>query len=233
MTKPIQPFLGFPPEGLRFLEELAEHNEKAWFEAHKKTYVKHLLRPVQAFIVALGERLQRIDPELQYDTRANGAGSLYRIYRDTRFLADKTPYKTHMDVAFWVGEKKNASPSILGVRIEPRGGMVLGGNYRFDNPLKAHFQEAAATAARGEALRKILENLSQQGYTIEGECYKRVPPGYDRDHPRADLLRYKSLYALSPDIPPETLTDPSLVEAALVHCQALAPLHHWLVRTAS
>ncbi len=232
MTTPIKPFLGIPQEGLAFLQALGENNQKSWFEAHKKQYITHLLRPAQSLVISLGKRLQKIDPNLQYDNRANGAGSIYRIYRDLRFSKDKRPYKTHLDIAFWIGEKKSASPSIFGVRIAPKGGMVMVGNYRFDPTLKQKFQQAAAEEERGSQLAAILQNIKEAGNTIEGDQYKRVPRGFDADHPRGDLLRYKSLYALSPTIPPEEMTKINLVNISLEHCQTMAPLHRWLVQAA-
>jgi uncharacterized protein (TIGR02453 family) len=233
MTKPIQPFLGFPREGLDFLSSLAEHNNRAWFEDHKKTYVTALARPAQAFVVALGERLKTIEPRLQYDTRLNGSGSIYRIYRDIRFSKDKTPYKTHLDMAFWVGEDKKASPSLFGMRIEAQGGIALAGHYHFEDDFKSQFQTAVDDSSRGEALQSHLRDLKEAGYAIEGEQYQRVPGGYDSNHPRGNLLRYKGLYALSPAIPPEVLTRPELVQVVYDHCLKMAPLHHWLVTTAA
>ena len=231
MTKPIRPFLGFPIEGLDFLTSLGDHNERSWFEEHKKTYVTALARPAQAFVVALGDRLKSIDPRLHYDTRLNGAGSIYRIYRDTRFSEDKTPYKTHIDMAFWVGEDKKSSPSLFGVRIEGRGGTVLAGHYRFGDEFKSRYQNAL-DEARGGALQSHLEDLRNVGYTLEGEQYKRVPAGYESNHPREGLLRRKGLYALSPTIPPDVLTRPELVQVVFDRCLTMAPLHHWLVKTA-
>ncbi len=232
MTKPIRPFLGFPIEGLDFLSSLAEHNNRAWFEEHKKTYVTALARPAQSFVMTLGERLKSIDPRLHYDTRLNGAGSIYRIYRDTRFSTDKTPYKTHIDMAFWVGEDKKSSPSLLGMRIEAQGGMALAGHYRFGDDFKSQYRKSVDGPCRGDALQAVLNDLQEAGYAIEGEQYQRVPAGYEANHPRGDLLRCKGLYALSPAISPDALTRPELVQVVFEHCRTMAPLHHWLVKTA-
>jgi uncharacterized protein (DUF2461 family) len=85
----MPPFPGFPVEGLGFLEELAHNNNREWFEAHKADYRSYVLEPAQAFVVALGERLKLLSPEIAYDTRTNGSGSIMRIYRDLRFSKDK------------------------------------------------------------------------------------------------------------------------------------------------
>ena len=89
-------FTGFPQAGLKFLSDLAAHNERTWFEAHKEEYQKTLLEPAQAFVVALGVRLQALSNGINYDTRTDGRGVLMRIHRDIRFSQDKTPYNTHI-----------------------------------------------------------------------------------------------------------------------------------------
>jgi uncharacterized protein (TIGR02453 family) len=78
-------FDGFPPGGLTFLANLEQNNNKVWFERNKNRYQQDLLAPAQGFVAAMGEALQTLVPEIQYDTRANGSGSLMRIYRDVRF----------------------------------------------------------------------------------------------------------------------------------------------------
>jgi uncharacterized protein (TIGR02453 family) len=90
-------FAGFPPEGLAFLEGLGRDNTKAYFDAHRATYESALLEPAKAFVVALGEELRaRVSPGIRAEPRVNG--SILRINRDTRFSADKTPYKDHLDL---------------------------------------------------------------------------------------------------------------------------------------
>lgn len=90
---------GFPAETLAFLRGLAENNTKAWFEAHRADYQAHYVEPALAFVAALGPRLQQIAPGAQFEPRING--SLFRINRDVRFSADKSPYKHHIDLWFW------------------------------------------------------------------------------------------------------------------------------------
>jgi uncharacterized protein (TIGR02453 family) len=96
------PFEGFPPEGLAFLAGLAEHNEKAWFDAHRAEYERGLLEPARDFVDAIGPELEAVHPGIHADPRVNG--SIMRINRDTRFSKDKRPYKTHLDLWFWEGE---------------------------------------------------------------------------------------------------------------------------------
>ncbi|MCA9985146.1 MAG: DUF2461 family protein, partial [Anaerolineales bacterium] len=81
-------FSGFPAAGLQFLADLAENNDKEWFTPRKEQYVSQLQEPAIAFIHDLGERLRPVFTRLQADLRANGSGSLMRIYRDVRFSQD-------------------------------------------------------------------------------------------------------------------------------------------------
>ena len=108
----VQPFYGFPREGVQFLEDLAHNNNREWFEAHRQDYREHLLAPAQSFVIALGQELKSISSAIEYDTRTNGSGSIMRIHRDVRFSKDKTPYYTYLRVVFWEGgHKKMENPS--------------------------------------------------------------------------------------------------------------------------
>jgi uncharacterized protein (TIGR02453 family) len=231
MMSDMPSFLGFPAEGLGFLEGLAQNNNREWFEAHKSDYRAYLLEPAQAFVVALGERLKLLSPEIVYDTRTNGSGSIMRIYRDLRFSKDKTPYNANLRVVFWQGAgKKTENPGFF-FGMDPHGAALYGGMYGFPKPVLTAYQAAVANEKTGAELEAALESLRKAGvYEIGGERYKRVPRGYDADHARADLLRYKGLHVRSPQIEPSVLTTPELVEVCFEHCRAMAPLHHWLVR---
>ena len=112
-------FMGFPQDALDFLAELKPNNNKAWFEVNKPRYRSSIVEPAIAFVTDLGERLKTIAHAIVYDTRTNGSGSLMRVYRDTRFSKDKTPYKTNIGMAFWEGPNaKMGNPSFF-VHIEP------------------------------------------------------------------------------------------------------------------
>lgn len=225
-----QSFSGFPKEGLEFLAGLAENNNREWFEAHKGDYRAYVLEPAQGFVATLGERLKLLSPGISYDTRTNGSGSIMRIYRDLRFSKDKTPYNPNLRVIFWEGAgKKTENPGFF-FGMDAGGAGLYGGMHSFPKPLLTAYQEAVADEKLGADLEVALASLKEPGACeIGGEQYKRVPRGYDPDHPRADLLRYKGLHARSPKIEPATLVSPELVEACFEYCHQMAPLHRWLV----
>ena len=224
-------FQGFPEDTLHFLYELSLNNDKAWFEANKQRYQDNVLAHAPAFVEALGARLQEgISPGIVYDTRMNGAGSMMRIYRDTRFSRDKTPYKTNVAFVFWEGPAKKMENPSFGFQFGTFGAGLYGGVFGFTSELLAKYRRAVDDAKTGPALEAALASVRAAGaYTIDGEQYKRVPSGFPADHPRADLLLYKGLHASAPQFDIQLVTQPELVDICYEHCRNMAPLQQWLV----
>jgi len=224
-------FPGFPAQGLQFLENLARNNEREWFQAHKEDYLQHVLAPAQEFVFALGERLKSISGGISYDTRTGGSGSVMRIYRDVRFSRDKTPYNTNLRLIFWAGTRKKMENPGFFVRIDPSGVELYAGTYAFTKPFLSAYRDAVVDDQLGRDLQAALRSVSDAGeYQIGGQHYKRVPQGYDAEHPRADLLRYNGLYAQAPAILPELITSPQLVDICFQHLLNMAPVQQWLVK---
>lgn len=227
----IQSFRGFPEEGLKFLADLAENNDREWFNPRKEVYTQFIVEPAVAFVNAVGEQLRFISPHIQYDTRTNGQGSLMRIYRDTRFSKDKSPYKTWIGIRFWEGGgKAGGNPGFFFGFDTTAGGLHVG-MHGFDEEMLAAYRQAVDDEKSGEELEEILKGVLAAGdYEVNGEHYKRVPRGFDPDHPRADLLRFNTLYISSPAIEPAVLATPGLVDVVMDHCQNMAPVQQWLVK---
>lgn len=225
-------FNGFPEDVLRFIHELTENNDKAWFEANKQRYTEGVIANAPAFVTEFGERLQaEISPHIQYDTRTNGAGSMLRIHRDTRFSKDKTPYKTNIAFVFWEGARKKMENPSFGFQFGTFGAGIYGGLWNLPKELLEPYREAVVDTVHGEELWQALEDVKNAGdYEIKAEAYKRVPSGYDPDHPAAELLKYKGLYAMSPQFDIELVTRPELVDVCVEHCKNMAPLQQWLAR---
>jgi len=225
----ISEFTGFPKETLRFFAELKENNFRDWFIERKDHYQEYVLKPAQAFVVAFGERLKSISDGFTYDTRTNGRGSILRIHRDTRFSKDKTPYNTRLRIRFGegIGEKGKYPGFIFGM--DETGGHLLGGLYKLAKPTLDSYRDAVVDEKSGAKLARIIESLlAQPGFKIGGEHYKRVPRGYDADHPRANLLLHNALYVHSPEIPVSVLKKPELVDRCYEHALKMSPVHHWL-----
>ena len=124
-------FSGFPEEGLRFLEGLAANNSRDWFQPRKEDYTRTLLEPAQAFVAALGGRLEALAEGIVYDTRTSGSGSILRIYRDMRFSKDKSPYHTRVRIVFWEGPGKKMENPAFYVGIGPDGAGLFSGMHAF------------------------------------------------------------------------------------------------------
>jgi uncharacterized protein (TIGR02453 family) len=226
-------FPGFPQAGLDFLDQLKRNNNRDWFNAHKQAYLDNVQQPAVELVAALGARLQEISADIIFDTRTNGAGSLFRIHRDTRFSEDKTPYKLMVDMLFWEGEGKKTECPGMGLRITAEGGGAFTGMHHFPKPMLAAYREAVVNPSLGGELEMVLESVRGAGkYEIGGDHYKRVPTGFDPDHRRADLLRYNALYAHSPALTTTMLTSPDLVDICFEHLLKMSPIHHWLVKVA-
>ena len=181
------PFTGFSRQGIQFLADLAEHNERSWFQPRKAEYERLLKEPLEALCRALGERFEAAGLPL----RSDPARSPFRIYRDVRFSADKSPYKTHLSASFpWAGEGGGVGGYF---HLQP-GEIFAGGGMWHPEPARlASWRREIVD--RPEEVRRALEDpgfVTTFG-TVDGESLKRVPAGFPKDHPNAHLLRLKDV----------------------------------------
>ena len=220
-------FEGFPDETFHFLEQLTLHNDKTWFEAHRRDYQDFYVAPAIAFIEALGPKLAKIPGGASYEARLNG--SLFRINRDIRFSSDKTPYKNHIDMWFWQGERKGWDTAGYFMRLLPDQFILGAGMHGFDKARLTAFRDAVVDEKSGAALEAALAQVARAGpYEVGGEARKTVPRGYDAMHPRARLLLFEGLTAsMEGPIPPEASSG-VFVDYCLAHFRNLSPINQWL-----
>jgi uncharacterized protein (TIGR02453 family) len=222
-------FTGFPPACTQFLRDLAQNNEKPWFEANKQRYLRDVQTPALALVVALGERLQAEFPDIRYDTRTNGGGSLMRIHRDVRFSPDKSPYKTNVAMMFSPGTGKKMEAPGFGLQITPEQVDVMVGVFGFSKEMLERYRAAVLNDKLGKSLDAAAAKVRAAGaYTIAGDTYKRVPSGLPADHPRAAWLKHTGLHGFAPTISLDVAATPALVDAAMAHFVALSPVYLWL-----
>lgn len=221
-------FGGFTKETVRFFTLLEKNNSKAWFEAHRPYFEKNVLEPARAFVVAMGERLQTLSPEVNAEPRTDR--SIFRLHRDIRFSKDKSPYKTHLGLYFWEGRGKRMECPGYYFHLEPPDLMLGAGLYMFPKPVLARFRKAAADGKTGKALRQAIARVEKKGYEVGGEHYKRVPRGVDPEHPNADLLRHNGLWVGTEVRIPEQLYGPGIVGWAFERFRAMDPVQRWLVQ---
>ena len=222
-------FTGFPEPGLEFLHQLKQNNQKSWFDEHRSEYEKYLLEPARLFVMALGERLQSIAPNIQYDPRTDK--SIFRIYRDVRFSKDKSPFKTHLGIWFWEGPRKKLENSGFYFHLEDDHLLLGSGIYGFPPDLLERYRQAVDDEKSGEPLVKVVAELEgKPGFFIGDEALKRVPRGYDPDHPRARFLKFKGFGPIiTLPVTPLVHTPQLLDECMDIYTQML-PLHQWLVK---
>ena len=220
-------FQGFTPQTVKFFKDLKKHNSKAWFQERKHLYDSEVLAPSRAFVIAMGERLQKIAPLVNADPKVNK--SLFRIYRDLRFSKDKSPYKTHMGLWFWEGPGPRMECSGFYFHLEPSKVMLAVGMHCMPKFLLPPYRQAVADPKLGAALERAVKKVSKAGYSVGGLKYKKVPRGFDPEHPRGELLKHDGLWAsYEVDIPPEFYTA-DLSAWCLPYFRAMLPLHQWLL----
>lgn len=191
-------FDGFDRGALEFLSGLREHNTRDWFQAHRAEYEELVLEPARDFVVALGEELRQAVPDVSADPRVNG--SIFRIARDTRFAKDKRPYKDHLDLWFWVGERRRG-PGFW-FRLTPDELVLGGGMHHFDPGQLERYRAAVVDDDRGGALLAEVGRLRTAGYAIGGERYRRMPRGFEAPVERAPLLLHEGVFGWVEFAPP-------------------------------
>jgi uncharacterized protein (TIGR02453 family) len=227
---------GFPRDGIDFLRELRENNNKAWFEANRERFSESVQEPARALVRALGKRLEAAYPPTAYDDRKSG-GSLMRIHRDVRFSRDKSPYKTNMAMMFAPkGGKRMEAPG-FGLQITPEDAGFIAGMFSFPDDLLDRFREALEEGQRRAELESIVTDiigkLDDDGgygaYRLGEPDLKRLPRGYPADHQAARWLRYKGLVMYAPEMSIDVLCSPGFIESCMVRFDRMAPLWKWLM----
>ena len=221
-------FEGFPKDTARFLRALTKNNDKAWFDAHRADYEAGYVEPAKDFVTAIGPRLQKLMPGISFQPKVNG--SLFRINRDIRFSKDKTPYKNHIDLWFWHGDRRGwGTPGFFFRMFADR--LILGaGMHKFEKPQLDAFRAAVIDDRAGKALEKVAHKVRAAGaYEIGGVARKTVPRGFDADHPRAALLLHDGLHATRDTKPGAITESAAFLDYCLGHFKATAPISKWLL----
>lgn len=208
-------FTGFPVAALDFYDDLEVDNTKSFWEAHKAVYVEQVKAPMVALTDALGQEF--------------GAAKVFRPYRDVRFAKDKAPYKTHQ------GAFVGAGPAATGwyVEVAAPGVRVGGGAYEMGGERLAAMREAMAEEKSGKHLQRILRDLERGGFEIAGERLKTAPRGYEKDHPRIELLQMKTVLGMrSYGFEPFVHTA-ELLDRVREDWRRLRPLVNWIAEATS
>ena len=183
----------FTSATFKFLSQLATNNERDWFNANKARFVSDVQEPALQFIADFGSKLAGISEHLVADPRPQG-GSLFRIYRDTRFSKDKTPYKTHIAMRFGHEAGLGVHAPGLYLHIEPGASYAGAGLWRPETALARTIREAIV--ADPAAWKKVAHGKAfVNRFTPDGESLARPPQGFDADHPLIEDLKRKDFVA--------------------------------------
>jgi uncharacterized protein (TIGR02453 family) len=207
-------FQGIPAGAFEFYKELQDNNNREWWLENKDRYQMLVRDPFTALLAELEPRF--------------GPGKIFRPNRDIRFSQDKSPYKTAQGAFASVQEG-------VGFYLQVSAdGLLVGGGYHSHTPAQlARFRNSVVASGTGEALRRIVEAVSAAGFMVEGEKLKTVPRGYPQDHPRAELLKHKSLSAATDLGQPAWLATPAAAQEIAALWDELRPLVDWVGRHAA
>ncbi|MDQ0849155.1 uncharacterized protein (TIGR02453 family) [Arthrobacter sp. B3I9] len=207
-------FQGIPAEAFSFYAELEDNNNREWWLAHKDSYNALVRDP---FIALLDELEPRFGP-----------GKIFRPNRDIRFSLDKSPYKTAQGAFASTQEG-------LGYYLQVSAdGLLVGGGYHSHSPAQlVRYRNSVDASGTGAALQHIVDAVTQAGFSVEGEKLKTVPRGFPSAHPRAELLKHKSLSAGMDLGQPEWVTGPEAVGEIAALWDRLRPLVDWVGRHAA
>ncbi|KAA3659678.1 MAG: DUF2461 domain-containing protein [Calditrichaeota bacterium] len=222
-------FPGFPKECITFFSELAENNNKPWFDEHKSEYEEFVQTPAREFVVAMGEKLKTLVPDIHADPRVNK--SLFRIHRDTRFSKDKTPYKTNLALWFWQGDNPSRVENSGFYFSLTRDKLMLGGGaHTLGKEALAFYRDYVTQPSNGDTLLKLTDVLRQKGYNLGEPHYKRVPRGYDPDSKYAHLLLYNGCPVFTEMAVPDALLTPEIIDLCFEKFQDMHPLQQWVAK---
>jgi len=219
-------FAGFADADAKFFKLLEKHQDRAWFQAHKAEFEAGWQAPMQQL---LADVRAGIDPAYRHCDLDQP--KQFRIFRDVRFGKDKSPYKTHVGGIIPISRKGNVTevPIALYVHVGQPNSFAAAGQYKMDPRSLERYRAAVADDRRGKELNKLLAALTKKGFSVRShDSYKRMPKGYEAEHPRAEHLLRKGLTVTFPDLPKGILATPKLSSWLVSQAKLAAPLVEWL-----
>lgn len=206
-------FQGFGARALLFFEELADNNTREWWQANRPWYEADVRAPLEHLLADLAGEF--------------GEAKVFRPNRDTRFSADKSPYKTQ--AAAVVGDGGPGRVGSLYLQLSAGGLMVGGGCYMPARDQLARLREAIDDKRTGTELEAIVADLQKADGRVEAhDRVKTAPRGYPADHPRIELLRLKGIIGVIDHPPAPWLHTPKARDQVATGWRALGPLNRWL-----
>jgi uncharacterized protein (TIGR02453 family) len=216
-------FSCFSPKALAFLRALKRNNDREWFRARRDEYETLLRVPMIALIERLATEFRMFAPDLV----ASPKTSLYRIYRDTRFSANKAPLKTHVAAVFPCRGLPKHQGAGLYLEVAPAWVWIGGGMYAPETSQIHAVREHISRNSR--RFRAIVESpaFTRTVGQLEGERLQRVPRGFPKDHEAAEYLKYRQFLA-GCEFPAAFATSPRFYTGVIRVFRRVSPLVRFL-----
>jgi len=225
-----QRFQGFSRRTFTFLRDLGHHNDKGWFQAHRPVYEEHVLQPLRDLVSDLADSMLGID--LSFELAPAVGKTISRIYRDTRFSKDKSPFRDCMWITFKRSGRDWARyiPGYF-LEINPTWYRYGLGFYDAAPDLMARFRQQIDDDP-SSFLKAVAWFARQDVFTLEGERYKR-PIGQDKPEPIRTWYGYKSFYLSCNRKIDDVILSPEFADQLAAHFTLAAPLYRYIRRIAS
>lgn len=188
-------FVGFPQQCLPFLSALRNNNSREWFNQHKSEYETYVREPALAFISDTTPLLMEISPHFRAIAKKSG-GSLMRVYRDTRYSNDKSPYKTNIGIQFRHELGKDVHAPGFYLHIEPEGCFIGVGIWHPETAVLARIRDFLIDNPAGWK-KAMAHGPFKKNFTLEGDSLQRPPRGYPKEHELIEDLKRKDFIACS------------------------------------
>lgn len=186
----------FTSDTFGFLNQLSQNNNREWFNEHKNDYESKVREPALAFITDMQPQLHSISSRFLATPKKVG-GSLMRVYRDTRFGKDKTPYKTNIGIQFrhFMGKDVHAPGFYL--HISEQECFVGAGIWRPESKVLTKIRHFIDENPRGWT-KATTNDAFKAEFELTGDTLKRPPRGFNEEHPLIVDLKRKDFIAISP-----------------------------------
>lgn len=211
----------FSPKAVGFLHDLKANNTKDWFAANKTVYETHLKAPGKLFADDMALALGKL-------TGRDHGSKIFRIHRDVRFSKDKTPYNAHLHLAF-TPTGQSVQPPMWFFGLSPEKLSLGCGVFQYDKGALSTLRDAMAGPLGAELIR-ITAEMRKHGFRIGDPELKRVPSGFDKDHPQEEVLRRKGFAVWMDNETPDFVLQPNLTDRTAAEFAKLMPAFQLLSR---
>lgn len=215
-------FSGFEDSDGKFFKRLAKNQNREWFAKHKAEYEEQWQSPMLELLQSVSAGI-----DASYEYCELEAPKVFRIYRDVRFGKDKSPFKTSISGVLSIAGKNGVmdKPVALYLQLGSEA-LAAAGHWMMPPEQLVRFRDALVDDKKGHELDRILASLQKRGHTLSAaESLKKVPKGFDPNHPRAELLKRKGMVAQFPKMP--AIDSAAFAKWLIAECKAVEALVTW------